>query len=201
MDKSHLGAMALGVLFVIPLSFGLSWGQNPIPWTYTISSMVRFHNPLVETGSLSGPAPGGYSWAATGNAPWITSGPSGSGNETVAYSVSANPGANTRTGTLTIAEQTFTVAQSGACTYLLSPTSRNHNSGAETGSVRVTIPSGCAWGATCNASWITIMSFSSEIGNGTVTYSVSANPGTNARTGTMTIAGQAFTVTQSGLKP
>ena len=33
-------------------------------------------------------------------------------------------------------------------------------------------------------------------GNGTVTYSVAANTGASARTGTMTIAGQTFTVTQ-----
>ena len=49
-----------------------------------------------------------------------------------------------------------------------------------------------------NASFITITSGSSGSGNGTVNYSVAANTGTTSRTGTMTIAGRTFTVTQAG---
>ncbi|MCR4320150.1 MAG: hypothetical protein NUV74_07440 [Candidatus Brocadiaceae bacterium] len=83
------------------------------------------------------------------------------------------------------------------CTYSISPTSRSHGSGSETGSVGVTASSGsCSWTAASNASWITITSGSIGAGNGTVSYSVSANAGTSTRTGTMTIAGQTFIVTQ-----
>jgi hypothetical protein len=46
-----------------------------------------------------------------------------------------------------------------------------------------------------NPSWITITGGTSGSGNGTVTYSVTANTGPT-RTGTMTIAGQTFTVNQ-----
>ena len=46
--------------------------------------------------------------------------------------------------------------------------------------------------------WIIITSGSSGIGNGKVSYEVAANTGTTARTGTMTIAGKTFTVTQAG---
>ena len=60
----------------------------------------------------------------------------------------------------------------------------------------MTTQSGCPWTATSNASWITITSGSS--GSGPVSYSVLTNTSTSQRTGTMTIAGQAFTVTQSG---
>jgi hypothetical protein len=49
----------------------------------------------------------------------ITAGSSGTGNGTVNYDVSANTGA-ARNGTITIADQTFTVAQAG-CQYVVTP--------------------------------------------------------------------------------
>jgi hypothetical protein len=82
------------------------------------------------------------------------------------------------------------------CTYYIFPTSQSFSSAGGSGSVNVTAPSGCPWTATSNASWITITSGSSGNGNGTVNYSVASNPSTTPRTGTMTIAGQTFTVTQ-----
>ncbi|RLI01226.1 hypothetical protein DRO38_05415, partial [Candidatus Bathyarchaeota archaeon] len=48
--------------------------------------------------------------------------------------------------------------------------------------------------------WIHITSGSSGTGSGTVNYSVDENTG-SARTGTITIADQTFTVTQSGISP
>ena len=51
--------------------------------------------------------------------------------------------------------------------------------------------------ANLDDSWITITSAASDIGNGTVKWTVSQNTGSGPRTGTMTIAGQTFTVTQS----
>jgi hypothetical protein len=59
--------------------------------------------------------------------------------------------------------------------------------------------SSCVWTATSNDGWITVDPDSgSGTGNGTVTYSVSDNTGSPARTGTITIegAGQTFNVTQ-----
>ena len=97
------------------------------------------------------------------------------------------------------------------CTYSINPTSRSHGSGAETGSVNVTTSSGCTWTATSNASWIAIVSCGPMdldgnraadnpggfTGSGYLCYSVPANPGPNSRTGTITIAGKTFTVTQA----
>ena len=62
----------------------------------------------------------------------------------------------------------------------------------------MTAPEGCDWTATSNDAWITITSGDSGSGNGTVGYSVSANASASSRTGTLTIAGQTFTVTQDG---
>ena len=56
----------------------------------------------------------------------VTSGASGSGTGTVAFSAAANPRRAARTGTITIAGQTFTVNQAAAaCTYTLQPTSQS----------------------------------------------------------------------------
>ncbi len=66
-------------------------------------------------GSVSVVAASSCSWTATSNASWITvtsSGSGGSGNGSVTYAVSANTGAS-RSGTITIAGRTFTVAQRG----------------------------------------------------------------------------------------
>jgi len=66
------------------------------------------------------------------------------------------------------------------------------------GSVNVTAATGVAWVATSNASWMTITSGASGTGNGTVTYTVDPHTSTSSRSGTLTIAGLAFTVTQAG---
>ncbi len=67
-------------------------------------------------GSAAIPVTGakGCGWTAVSNAAWITitSGASGTGNGTVAYTVAADSG-DLRVGTITITGQTFTVTQGG----------------------------------------------------------------------------------------
>jgi len=85
------------------------------------------------------------------------------------------------------------------CTFSISAPSDLHNAGGGAGSVRVTAPDGCSWTATSNAAWLTVTSGASGSGIGTVSYASSANPDTTQRIGTLTIAGQTLTVTQSGV--
>ena len=88
-------------------------------------------------------------------------------------------------------------AQSYGCTYRISALGQQFDAPGGTGSVGVTALNGCNWTATNNnPDWITITSGGSGNGNGNVTYSVAAYTGTGQRTGTLTIAGQTFTVTQ-----
>ena len=148
------------------------------------------------TGSVAITTAAGCAWTATSNAPWLTiaSGASGSGNGTVAYSAAATTGGS-RSGTLTIGGQTFTVTQGSGCSVAISPASANVAAAGGTGSVAVTTAAGCAWTATSNVPWITIASGASGSGNGTVAYSAAATTG-GSRSGTLTIGGQTFTVTQ-----
>jgi Putative binding domain, N-terminal len=139
----------------------------------------------------------GCAWTATSNDTWITllSGASGNGAGVVTFRVAANT-STARTGTLTIAGRTFTVNQASGCTYSINPTKQsiNENGGAGT-PVTVSAGTGCGWMSTSNDSWITITSGATGSGNGTVRFNVASNNG-KQRTGTLTIAGEKFTVEQ-----
>ncbi len=65
--------------------------------------------------------------------------------------------------------------------------------------VGVRAPSGCSWAAVSNSSWLRITAGSSGSGPGRVSYAVTANPNPTARTGTLSIGGRTFTVTQAGV--
>jgi subtilisin family serine protease len=88
-----------------------------------------------------------------------------------------------------------------SCVYAISETSKSFGSNSSTGSIAVTTGAGCTWSAassTSSASWLTVTSGNSGSGNGTVSYALQENPNTSSRTGTLTVAGKTYTVTQSG---
>lgn len=84
------------------------------------------------------------------------------------------------------------------CDFSLSAKYASVGTGATNGSVSVGCTTGCAWTSVSNASWISITSGASGSSSGTVSYSIAANAGQDSRTGTITIAGQTFTVIQAG---
>ncbi len=136
---------------------------------------------------------------------WITInfGQSGLGAGSVGYTIAANTGNSARTGSISIAGQTFSVTQAGAaCVFSLSPNSQTFTSDGGTGAVTINAsPSGCQTSrtSTTTASWITLSSGASGNGAGTLVYTVSANSSATSRTANITIAGQTFTVTQGAL--
>jgi hypothetical protein len=85
-----------------------------------------------------------------------------------------------------------------SCAASVQPSSAFVGVGPNAGSVMVSVSSACAWNATSNAAWLTVTNGSVGGGDGVVSYSVVANGGSAPRTGTLTIAGQAFTLTQGG---
>ena len=88
------------------------------------------------------------------------------------------------------------------CTYTLSPSSQSFSANFGLGGVNVTTEPICQWNAASNDSFLAIRGFPAGIsganGNGGFVYSVEANTSSSQRTGTLTIAGQTFTVTQAG---
>ena len=175
--------------------------QSPCSYTINPSSATA----TAAGGNLSAvvTAPNGCSWTVSSTVSWISvlSGASGSGNGAFLYSVAPNTSAASRSGSLTIANQSLSVTEAAAAPSgaPLTPSSAAFSSAGGHGSVTVTLPSPTAyWSATSNSSWITIVSgATSANGNTTVTYSVAANTGVT-RTGNITIAGLAFPVTQAG---
>jgi subtilisin family serine protease len=176
---------------------------SPTVCNFTLSQNSQFFNSTGGSSSVDVTVATNCDWIAASNAPWITvvSGALGSGNGTVNFSVAANPNSASRTGTMTIAGQPYTVTQegvAGGCSFSISPTGQSFSTTGGSSVVNVTAGAGCNWTAVSNAAFITITGGASGSGNGSVNYSVAANSGSASRSGTMTIAGQTFTVTQSG---
>jgi formylglycine-generating enzyme required for sulfatase activity len=164
--------------------------------TYALSSTSDSLDSGSGLSSFSVIADSGCAWTATANDAWIHTSSTGSGNGTVSYSVDANTSISSRTGTITVQGQLFTITQSrGSCAYALSATSTSLDSGLRSSSFSVTADSGCTWTATAIETWI--HTSSSGSGTGTVNYTVEANTGTTSRTGTIGVQGQTFTVNQS----
>lgn len=144
---------------------------------------------------------------ATSEAGWITivTGASGMGAGAVTFTVDAN-GGGARTGSLTIAGRGFTVVQAATpsaanCTFSIGPGSQSIDAAGGAGvAVAVATAPGCKWTARSNDAWIALASGASGNGAGAVTFSVAANTG-SARTGTLTIAGETFTVSQAASSP
>jgi Domain of unknown function (DUF2341) len=88
-------------------------------------------------------------------------------------------------------------AISSLCSYQLSGAIA-YASSAASGVVTISTDSACNWTGASNSPFLHITSAASGIGNGQVNISIDANATPSQRTGTLTIAGQTFTITQGG---
>lgn len=89
-----------------------------------------------------------------------------------------------------------TIVKRSLCAYTLSAPAASFEFAGGNGSFNVTTTAGCPWTATSNVNWITINNGSPGVGNGTLNFTVAQNTGT-ARTGTITVADQTFTISQA----
>jgi hypothetical protein len=199
---ASFGEDEAGEIYVVGLGGTVHKFTNPQPaCTFTIDPSSRSFGSGGGMGSVAVTTQTGCAWTAMSNAGFITvtAGASGAGNGTVSYSVAANPSTSPRTGTITIAGQTHTVNQAAAsCSFTINPTEASYDTKGGTGAVAVSALAGCNWTAQSFASWISVTGGASGSGSGMVNYSVAANTTTSLRTGSILIAGQTFTVTQSG---
>jgi pseudomonalisin len=138
-------------------------------------------------------------WIVTSDSSWLTlaGAASGTGSQVITVALAANPSSAPRTGTLTVAGLAFTVAQAGAaCVYTLTAGPLRSGTSGFHGSILVSAPAGCAWTAASNVSWVAITSGAQGNGNGIVTLTSAANPG-SARKGTLEVAGYSLTVIEA----
>ena len=185
------------------MTFNMNTGQNCNSFSISPQSIDIQAPGGTGTIAVTGnPAGCLGNWTALSDASWITitGGGTGSGNGTVSYIVAANNATTSRSGRLTIAGKTVTVNQAGnsVCSYSLTSSGQLFDSSGGAGSVAVTAQTGCAWTASSNADWIIITAGASGSGNGTVNYSVAAHSGSASRSGTLQIADQTYTVSQTG---
>jgi hypothetical protein len=147
--------------------------------------------------------PAGCTWSATASAPWIATDVSGgNGPGSVAYSVSANPATEPRSGSLTIGGRIHSVTQQArpatVCSYELTPGGADVGKDASNGTFAVTAPGECAWTATPSALWLVVTSGNQGSGSGNVSYAVARNTDVHDRSATIAVADRTFTVRQSG---
>jgi hypothetical protein len=151
------------------------------------------------SGSIGITASGTCSWIAYASASWltVTQGGSGTGDGAVQFTVARNSGTAPRDATIQAAGQTVAVHQTaGGCAYTVSPASRSLGSGGGMSSFEVDTADGCAWSAVSQSAWISLSAPTSGTGSGIIFFRGTANVDTS-RTGTISMAGQVVTVTQS----
>ena len=176
-----------GKVIASPCAFSLNPGG---PQTFDANGgtgQVNVRYPGNEVGCL---------WTASSNASWVTltAGQYGSNGVTVKYTVAANATGSTRSTTLTVAGQSFSITQSCVA---ITPQSQVFSSAGGQGNPAYTLQgAGCALVINNSNPWITINSAQ----NGAINYTVAANNAANSpsRTGTFTVSGFNYVVTQAG---
>ena len=147
-------------------------------------------------------------WTAASEADWIavTQGAQGSGPGRVTIRALANPGA-ARVGAVLIAGIRFELTQGmvggppppppPGCAYTLMPPSAQLDSTAADGTVSLSTSGECAWTATSDQPWLSIVSATSGAGSAQISYRVTANSTGATRSGHLTVETAVFTVQQA----
>jgi YD repeat-containing protein len=142
------------------------------------------------------------SWTATSNQTWLTVAPgSGTTNATLTVTATtANPTVNTRSGTVTITgsglTSTVTITQDGMPppgTLTVTPTNSTVPSTSAAG-LSFSVTSTNAWTAISSQPWLTL-SNSNGPGNGTLTFSITANTTAAVRSATVNLTSGTLTAT------
>ncbi len=172
-------AARTGTLTVAGQTVSIREDAAVVACTYAISPASATLGKDGGTGTLGVTAGAGCSWAAESSAPWltVTSG-QGTGSGTVAYSVPRNMQTTGRSGTIRVADQTFTLAQAGdvgGCQYSVTPIQFTPCMGSIELTSEVTTQPECPWTAAPGAAWISVTSGQSGSGSGAVRFRVSDN--------------------------
>jgi len=143
----------------------------------------------------------GVAWAAESNVDWLTipSGASGSGSVSISVNVAANPRAESRVGTITVAGLTLTVRQEPLWSEVENDTPLPPAEDGGYGIITVTTEGNAAWKAVSDASWLTIIDDGDHYGTDSIMWA--ADPYTDttrSRTGTIKVADHFVHITQRG---
>ncbi|MFN6963110.1 MAG: FG-GAP-like repeat-containing protein [Pyrinomonadaceae bacterium] len=92
---------------------------------------------------------------------------------------------------------TLSLDSPAACSYTLTPASADVPGLGGNFSFTVTTTPGCRWFANTQSSFVTINGPGNGLGSATISYTVASNQGGGARTATINVSGQTFTINQA----
>jgi hypothetical protein len=214
-----------GTIGVEGLTFTVTQeGRSISACTYTVqpTSVERDYRGTVPGNpvSINITADEGCPWTANPAVSWLGIGSgAGSGSGSIAMTIAANDDLP-RNGALEVRWPTATAGQNvwvtqGGCSYMASCAQQapcvQQTYPASGGSGRLSVwpavlppgsPGGpascdCHWVVSTDVAWISL-SRTEGCGDNDVAFTVQANPGTSARSGTITISGQQVTISQQG---
>jgi Carboxypeptidase regulatory-like domain/Putative binding domain, N-terminal len=194
-------AQRTATLVVAGTSFTITQAPAPV-CTYRLNGRERTFDASGALGGVDMRVAAGCAWQAQSDAPWltITSGASGSGDGTISYAVAANPSLTQRVGRITATrDEAFTVTQLGiVCQFTVTPSTTSLPFSGGSGTIQVGPNAAvCPWTATVPAvTWITLTP-AGGTGQGSVAFTVAANPDPVARTGVVIVAGREIAITQA----
>ena len=186
----------------------LSVAQEARACTFTLASSSAQVEPAQTTVDVTVETIDGCEWRASTATPWLrVDATARTGSGSVAISVEQNDGTAVRQGTVTVAGQPFTVTQTARtspapvpapaqCTPSVQPAEQEVAAAAQSESVDLETGASCAWTATSHDAWITITSPARGTGSARIQFSITANTGSAARTGRLTVAGLPVAIRQ-----
>ena len=199
-------------------SAGASNSPANIPVTVTVSAAVVCRFSLSPTAGTALAAGGpsqfsvGFGFGSSATCGWtvdtasipawitLTSAASGTGSGSVQFTVQPNAGTTSRVGVITVNGLAYTLTQFGTtCSFTIVPLTSSTSSAGGSAPLAVNASaSTCAWNSTPIDPWISILP-TSGVGSATVQVTVGANLSAASRIGTMSIAGQTYTLNQAGV--
>jgi hypothetical protein len=181
----------------------------PPPCTYQLTPESATAGANGGSGTFRVDAADGCTWTAVPNDAWlkIASGAQGTGGGTVVYQLETFGGTTERTGTITVADRTFTVRQSAfdpsGCVYTVTPVDFSPCLLAGSVKARVETAASCPWTVSAEATWLTLGGSAARTGPGdidaeyTTNYAAPREAFVLVRWPTVT-AGQNIRVAQAG---
>ncbi|MBR6021745.1 MAG: SUMF1/EgtB/PvdO family nonheme iron enzyme [Kiritimatiellae bacterium] len=198
--KPRTGTVQIGTMTFTVTQKGRTALEFDISPTRTTASVEG------ENGLIAVTATPDLPWSAESTAHWLTiSGTTGTGagNGNVEYSAAPNPTLYDRIGTILVTPgdtkvdaQMHTVTQPAASSAL---SATEHEFAAEGGSckLKVKVSDIVEWQIQNPVPWLTVAGATNRVGPATLTLKAAATDMLQPRSGTVTIAGKSFTVTQA----
>jgi M6 family metalloprotease-like protein len=190
--------LALGSDLAGGLHVGVAYAAAPDISVGPAAASVQAGGGQVE---IDVTAPSGTPWTATSSASWISmTGANGDGDGRVVLTIAPTTIVSSRWARVTIGQAFAVITQAGLSGNIsIQPAAVSVPASGAIGEIAVAANAAdYTWGYQSNATWIQEVVFSKSMttGSGTLRYIVAQNTTSEVRTGTISIDGQSFKVTQ-----